>query len=57
VQALAVLQENPVARVPEHFVLVGRVLATLAGLVFTHPPRGGLMPILAPRLARAAAWT
>ena len=57
VQALAVLQENPVARVPEHFVLVGRVLATLAGLVFTHPPRGGLMPILAPRLARAAAQT
>jgi predicted unusual protein kinase regulating ubiquinone biosynthesis (AarF/ABC1/UbiB family) len=54
-EALAILQAHPVARVPEHFVLVGRVLATLAGMVFTYPPAGGLLPILAPRLARASA--
>jgi ubiquinone biosynthesis protein len=52
-RALAVLADNPVARVPEHFVLVGRVLAALGGLVFAYPPRAGLFAILLPRLTAA----
>lgn len=54
-RALALLQQNPIASVPHHFVLVGRVLASLGGIAFAYPPATGLFAILAPRLARAAA--
>jgi predicted unusual protein kinase regulating ubiquinone biosynthesis (AarF/ABC1/UbiB family) len=54
-RALALLTTNPLARVPQHFVLIGRVLASLGGLVVRYPPRGGLFAVLAPRLMRAAA--
>jgi len=52
-RALAVLSASPLARVPHHFVLVGRVLASLGGLVLKYPPRRGIFPVLAPRLALA----
>jgi predicted unusual protein kinase regulating ubiquinone biosynthesis (AarF/ABC1/UbiB family) len=54
-EAIATLSASPLARVPHHFVLLGRVLASLGGLVLTYPPRGGLVTRVAPRLARAAA--
>jgi ubiquinone biosynthesis protein len=53
-RALAVVQQNPVARVPEHFVLVGRVLGTLGGLVAAHPPAAGLLGVLARHLVPSA---
>ncbi len=40
--------------IPRSFVLLGRVLATLAGLLATYKPRLELFPLLAPKLASAA---
>jgi hypothetical protein len=53
-RALAIVERSPVARIPEHFVLVGRVLASVGGLLFAYPPRGGIFGTIALRLARAA---
>ncbi len=41
--------------IPRSFVLLGRVLATLAGLLATYKPRLQLYPLLATKLAAAAA--
>ncbi len=54
-RALRILEAHPVVRIPDHFVLVARVLATLSGVVLAYPPKGGLFPLLGPRLARARA--
>jgi ubiquinone biosynthesis protein len=42
-------------RVPRSFVLIGRVLAAIAGLLATHRPRLELHPIVARHLAAAIA--
>jgi ubiquinone biosynthesis protein len=54
-RGLAVLRRNPIADLPPDFVLLGRVLATLAGLVVRHAPDLPLFPLLLPHLARASA--
>lgn len=52
-RGMALLAAHPLVTVPHHFVLVGRVLASLGGLVLRYPPSGGLFMRVAPRLARA----
>ncbi len=52
---LRLARENPVVRVPSSVVLLGRVFATLGGLLARYRPRVSLVQILLPHLARAAA--
>lgn len=48
---LAALEANPVVRVPSHFVLLGRVFATLGGLLLRYRPRLDLFSLLLPHLS------
>lgn len=50
-QVLAVAQANPIVQVPQDFVLLGRVFATLGGLLMHYRPRINLFALLAPYLA------
>jgi ubiquinone biosynthesis protein len=50
---LALLRENPIVRIPEDFVQLGRIFAALGGLLLRYQPRLDLFGILAPRLAGA----
>jgi ubiquinone biosynthesis protein len=52
---LALLRENPVVRIPDDFVQLGRIFAALGGLLLRYRPRLDLFGILAPRLAAAAS--
>jgi ubiquinone biosynthesis protein len=54
-RAVSILGAHPLVTMPQHFVLVGRVLASLGGVVLRYPPRGGLFDLIAPRLARAVS--
>lgn len=47
---LAALERNPAVRVPGHFVLLGRVFASLGGLLLHYRPKVALFAILAPYL-------
>lgn len=49
---LALGRANPV-RIPEHFVMLGRVFAALGGLVLHYRPRVDLFRLLMPHLAAA----
>lgn len=51
----AAAQNGTAVRVPPSFVLLGRVLGTLAGLLLEHKPKLEPFAILAPYLARAVA--
>ncbi len=48
-QTLALGRESPII-IPHHFVQIGRVLASLAGLVLAYRPRIELWPLVAPFL-------
>jgi predicted unusual protein kinase regulating ubiquinone biosynthesis (AarF/ABC1/UbiB family) len=48
-QTLALGRESPIL-IPHHFVQIGRVLASLAGLVLAYRPRIELWPLVAPFL-------
>jgi predicted unusual protein kinase regulating ubiquinone biosynthesis (AarF/ABC1/UbiB family) len=50
---LALTSANPIVRIPGHFVLLGRVFATLGGLLLHHQPRVRLGAVLRPNLATA----
>ena len=52
-EALALGRESPIL-IPNHFVQVGRVLASLAGLLFAYRPPIQLWPLIAPFLVEAA---
>lgn len=54
-QLNAAAQNGTAVRVPPSFVLLGRVLGTLAGLLLEHRPKMEPFAILAPYLARAVA--
>ncbi|RMH43683.1 MAG: AarF/ABC1/UbiB kinase family protein, partial [Deltaproteobacteria bacterium] len=54
-RALALARRHPIARVPADFVQLGRVFATLGGLVLHYRPRINLFALIAPHLARATA--
>jgi predicted unusual protein kinase regulating ubiquinone biosynthesis (AarF/ABC1/UbiB family) len=51
--AFALARRHPVAA-PAHFVLIGRVLATLGGLLFAHRPAIQPFALIAPALSGAA---
>jgi ubiquinone biosynthesis protein len=51
-QTLALGRESPII-IPHHFVQIGRVLASLAGLVLAYRPRIELWPLVAPFLVVA----
>ncbi len=53
--ALRLAHENPVVRLPQEFVLIGRVFASLGGLLVKYQPRVSLFAAIAPHVARAAA--
>jgi predicted unusual protein kinase regulating ubiquinone biosynthesis (AarF/ABC1/UbiB family) len=53
--ALQVAHQNPVVRLPQEFVLIGRVFASLGGLLVRHQPKISLFATIAPYVARAAA--
>jgi predicted unusual protein kinase regulating ubiquinone biosynthesis (AarF/ABC1/UbiB family) len=49
------LRENPIVRIPDDFVQMGRIFGAVGGLLLRYQPRVDLFTILAPRLAAAAA--
>ncbi|MFN7954252.1 MAG: AarF/UbiB family protein [bacterium] len=50
---LELVQANPIAHVPQHFVMLGRVFASLGGLVFRFRPKVDFFGLIAPALAAA----
>lgn len=53
-RGLEILRDNPIAKLPSDFVLIGRVFASLGGLFATYKPRLDAFGALAPHLAAAA---
>lgn len=52
-KAMRMAREYPIARIPQDFVLLGRVFASLGGLMLRYKPRIHLFAIIAPHLSRA----
>ena len=52
-KVLHLTRDNPIVAVPGDFVLLGRVFATLGGLVMRYRPRVNLLAIVTPYLLRA----
>jgi ubiquinone biosynthesis protein len=52
-EALAALRQDPIVSVPQEFVMIGRVFASVGGLVLHHKPKLELFSILGPALAQA----
>jgi len=50
---LDLTEENPIAEIPGHFVLLGRVFASLGGLIVRYRPDLRLSALLRPGLAAA----
>jgi ubiquinone biosynthesis protein len=53
--ALRVAQENPVVRLPQEFVLIGRVFASLGGLLVKYQPRISLFAAIAPYVTQGVS--
>lgn len=56
-RALRLAREHPIASVPQDFVQLGRVFATLGGLIMHYKPSINLFAIIAPHLAKAMQKT
>jgi len=52
---LRLTRDNPIVAVPSDFVLLGRVFATLGGLLMRYRPQVNLFQILVPYVMQAAA--
>jgi len=52
---LRAVEQDPVVRVPDHFVMIGRVFATLGGLIMHYRPAMDLQRIMLPALMTALA--
>lgn len=50
---MELVQDSPVVAIPPGFVMLGRVLATLGGLVLHYEPRINLFLLVAPHLSHA----
>ena len=48
VRLLRAVEQDPVVRVPDHFVMIGRVVATLGGLIMHYRPTMDLQRIMLP---------
>lgn len=52
-KVMELMRENPVVRIPDDFVQLGRIFAAAGGLLLRYRPEIDLFTILAPRLTRA----
>ena len=52
-KAMAFVRDNPIVQIPQHFVMLGRVFATVAGYVLHYKPNLSLYKVLLPYLANA----
>jgi hypothetical protein len=50
---LRAVEQDPVVRVPDHFVMIGRVFATLGGLIMHYRPTMDIQRIMLPVLLAA----
>jgi ubiquinone biosynthesis protein len=50
---LRAIEQDPVVRVPDHFVMIGRVFATLGGLIMHYRPTLDIQRIMVPALLSA----
>jgi ubiquinone biosynthesis protein len=53
---LRAVEQDPVVRVPDHFVMIGRVVATLGGLVTHYRPSMDIQRIMLPALMAALSY-
>lgn len=54
-EMIGLMKENPVVKLPEHFVMLGRVFSSIAGLFFHYKPDLNLFEIIFPYIAMANA--
>ncbi len=52
-KAMAMARTNPIVRIPQDFVMLGRVFGALGGLLMHYKPKINLFLILAPHLSHA----
>ncbi|KPK66842.1 MAG: hypothetical protein AMS21_00055 [Gemmatimonas sp. SG8_38_2] len=55
IRLLKAAEEDPVVHIPDHFVMIGRVFATLGGLVMHYRPSMDLQRIMLPALLAASS--
>jgi ubiquinone biosynthesis protein len=55
IRLLRAVEQDPVVRVPDHFVMIGRVVATLGGLIMHYRPEMDIQRIMLPALMAALA--
>ena len=53
IRLLRAVEQDPVVRVPDHFVMIGRVVATLGGLIMHYRPTMEMQRIMLPALMAA----
>ena len=53
IRLLRAVEQDPVVRVPDHFVMIGRVVATLGGLVMHYRPTMDVQRVMVPALMAA----
>ncbi len=53
-QLMVLIKQNPVTKLPDHFVMLGRVFSSLAGLFFHYRPQIDLFSLIFPYLAITA---
>jgi hypothetical protein len=55
IRLLRAVEQDPVVRVPDHFVMIGRVVATLGGLIMHYQPTLDLQRTMMPVFLSALA--
>ncbi len=55
IRLLKAAEEDPVVHIPDHFVMIGRVFATLGGLVMHYRPTMDIQRIMLPTLLAASS--
>jgi predicted unusual protein kinase regulating ubiquinone biosynthesis (AarF/ABC1/UbiB family) len=53
IRLLRAVEQDPVVRVPDHFVMIGRVVGTLGGLIMHYRPTMDIQRIMLPALLAA----
>jgi ubiquinone biosynthesis protein len=53
IRLLRTVEQDPVVRVPDHFVMIGRVFATIGGLIMHYRPTMDIQRIMLPALMAA----
>jgi ubiquinone biosynthesis protein len=55
-RAMRAARDNPIAEVPQHFVLLGRVFGALGGLLMHYRPNLDLFSIITPHMSTALSY-